>query len=120
MTSIKGSIEIIETLLEDKAYDMIGRFLGKASTHVDKLLGLINDLLDVSRIQSGKLEYHFSEFTVAEIIEDCVEQMMHQSKGHQVIVKGELNQTILGDKVRLEQVVCNLLTNAIKYSPNIV
>ncbi|UII20176.1 PAS domain S-box protein [Fulvivirga ligni] len=118
VTSIKGSIEIIETLLEDKAYDMIGRFVGKASTHVDKLLGLINDLLDVSRIQSGKLEYHFSEFTVAEIVEDCVEQMIHQSKGHQVIIKGDFNQVIIGDKVRLEQVVCNLLTNAIKYSPN--
>lgn len=118
VTSIKGSIQIIDRLLEDQSYDMVGTFLGKAELHVDKLTGLINDLLDISKIEAGKLEYNFSGFTAGEIIEDAVEQVSHQAKNHLITVDGNLDQPVYGDKVRLEQVVTNLLSNAIKYSPD--
>ncbi|UII24976.1 PAS domain S-box protein [Fulvivirga maritima] len=118
VTSIKGSIQIMERLIEDQNYELIGKFMNKAELHVDKLLSLIHDLLDVSKIQSGKLEFNISEFIVNDIIEDCVEHMSHHSQKHIITVKGVLSQKVRGDRVRLEQVVCNLLTNAIKYSPD--
>lgn len=117
VTSIKGSIQIIDRLLKDQSYEMVSTFLGKAELHVNKLTGLINDLLDISKIEAGKLEYNFSAFSVREIIEDAVEQVSHQAKNHVIRIEGNLDQTVYGDKVRLEQVVSNLLSNAIKYSP---
>ncbi len=118
VTSIKGSIQIIDRLFQEKSYEMVDNFLKKADLHVNKLTALINDLLDISKIQAGKLEYNFTDFIAREIITDAVEQVSHQKKNHKITVLGNLDATVYGDKARLEQVVTNLLTNAIKYSPH--
>lgn len=117
LTSIKGSIQVIEHLLETGLYNDLKSFVSKAHLHIDKLSVLISDLLDVSRIQAGKIEYNFSWFKVREIIEDSVEQISVQFHKHRITVQGDLDVAIYADKVRLEQVVINLIANAVKYSP---
>ncbi len=117
VTSIKASIQIVSRLYAERSFGKAANFLAKADMHIDKLTALINDLLDVSKIQAGKLQYNFSVFSVDEFLEDAVEQIAQQAKKHRITVKGDTSVKVCGDKVRLEQVVTNLLTNAIKYSP---
>jgi two-component system, chemotaxis family, CheB/CheR fusion protein len=75
------------------------------------------DLLDVSKVQAGYMQFKFSTFNFGEIISECVEQMQNSTFNHQIIIEGNPHVEIVGDKMRLEQVVSNLLSNAIKYSP---
>lgn len=117
LTSISASIQIVERMFKSGLYEKAGKFLAKAEAQAEKLNTLINDLLDVSKIQAGRVQYNFSTVTVGEIIDDAVDQIAQQSAAHRIIVAGDRNLTVYGDKVRLEQVVTNLLTNAIKYSP---
>lgn len=117
LTSISGFIQLLNIFFEGKSYDDAGKMLHKTQLQIDRLIGLINDLLDVSKIQAGKLEYNFSVFSVGEMINDCVEQVIHQSKNREIVITGDFHTEICGDKLRLEQVLINLLSNAIKYSP---
>lgn len=92
-------------------------FAKKAAHSVDKLISLINELLDVSRIQNGKLDYHLTTFDFNKMIDAAVEDMQQISANHVIIKTGKIHSNVTADKDRIEQVVINLLNNAIKYSP---
>jgi PAS domain S-box-containing protein len=118
LTGIKAFLQISEAKLQDGEYQLVDNFIRKAGAGVLKLEGLINELLDISKIQAGKMQYTFAKLYVRDVVDDCTEQMLHQYKTHTISVEGDLDVEFEGDKFRLEQVVSNLLTNAIKYSPN--
>ncbi len=82
-----------------------------------KLGRLVRELLDVSRIQAGRLEFHLSPTDVADVAKTVAEQIQMVSPGHRVDVDADEPATVLGDRDHLEQVVANLVDNAIKYSP---
>jgi signal transduction histidine kinase len=87
------------------------------SKQVSKLTRLISELLDLSKIESGKLELHCSEFDLAELVEEVVQDMRQVTSNHAIIVHTDFDRKIFGDKDRIGQVLTNLLNNAIKYSP---
>ena len=82
------------------------------------LLDLINEVLDLSRIESGKLEISLAEISVIEVIEDCLLLVNSQAKERRVSIKNIYteNISITADYTRLKQVLLNLLSNAIKYN----
>lgn len=115
LTSAKAYIQLLSKLIEQdhKGYRLINR----AVVSIARLEGLINDLLDLSKIKAGKLQYHMESVNFNEVLENSVESAMHLSSTHKIVVKNSANLTLKGDRVRLEQVLNNLLENAIKYSP---
>ncbi|GAA3969578.1 CheR family methyltransferase [Mucilaginibacter dorajii] len=117
VTSLKAILQIIEraTVKKEELKALHG-FAQKANKQVDKLTELIKDLLDVTKIQAGKLELRKIEFTLGELIEECREELQSSSQ-HQILVEGDYNTKIYADRNRLEQVIVNLISNAIKYSP---
>lgn len=86
---------------------------------VDRLINLISILLDVSRIQSGKFTFNFVKFNAKEVISEVVERHKEllQNAECTLEVSGESDFNVVWDKTRIEQVLTNLLTNAIKYAP---
>ncbi len=93
-------------------------FLTKMDEQIDKLSKLIADLLNISKMQSGRLEFYKQWFEMDELIQEVVETCQLSSKKHKVTFVNKSKASIYADKERIEQVLVNLLTNAIKYSPN--
>lgn len=116
LTTTKGYLQI----LERSEIDQVGRrFLNKALKQLERINALIAELLDISKIEAGKLSFHFEQFDMSEMILDVVETFHFSSQTHTVFVNNiHGDYQVEADRQRMEQVVINLITNAIKYSPN--
>ncbi len=84
---------------------------------IDTLIRLINDFLDTSRIKAGKLEYHQEVFVLDPFVQQMIEILQRISPHHTILLTGESDTFIAGDRERLSQVLMNLVSNAIKYTP---
>ncbi len=91
--------------------------LVKIEGQVNTLAGLVNELMDVSKIQAGKLEYKWEEIDIDALVKHVAEMVQQTSSQHIIQISGESYQKVVGDRAHLEQVLTNLLINAIKYSP---
>ena len=85
------------------------------------LLSLINDILDMSKIESGKTSLHVEEFDFSVFVDEITSIITPQAKGKkhsfEVHTKGVLPEKVFGDKLRINQILLNLLSNAVKYTP---
>lgn len=87
----------------------------------DRLLNLVNDLLDIAALEAGKVDIHKTEQDLADILNRCKMELLAKLQDHQLtlnIEEPEHNEPILCDGERITQVIINLLSNAIKFSPN--
>ncbi|MEJ7694522.1 HAMP domain-containing sensor histidine kinase, partial [Daejeonella sp.] len=90
-----------------------------ALLQVYKLTALVSDLLDVSKIESGQLSMSFQEFNIVELLNDVIDVMHYGNLNHKIIKNCSASEIIVyADKQRIEQVMINLVSNAIKYSPD--
>ncbi|MEP6710780.1 MAG: chemotaxis protein CheB [Ferruginibacter sp.] len=117
LTTAKAYLQLLELSL-DKRNENANLYAKKASQSVTRLNELITELLDVSKIQYGKLNYNIASFDFNDMINNSVEDIQHTTAKHTIIKTGKVQQVVTGDKNRLQQVVNNLLSNAIKYSPD--
>lgn len=118
LTSVKGYVQVLDRMVSDLNDERAKQYIKKTEIYIDRLHSLIADLLDVSKIQAGRLELSMSTFPLSELIQGSIDTIQPISGHHTIEVKGESGITVSGDKQRLEQVLTNLLSNAIKYSPN--
>lgn len=120
MNAIIGYTELAKTHIENK--EQVLDFLDKISHSSNHLLSLINDILDMSRIESGKVTIEEKNENIFEIIE-AIEDIIHvdiQTKQHDfnISYKNLKNENIICDKLRIKQILLNLLSNSIKYTSN--
>lgn len=116
MTSIKGFITAILDGVIPK--DKEGYYLTIVNDEIGRLTRLINDLLDLSAMQAGKLEFNISELELNRIIETTVLKMNQKAADKNIKIEVTLEsekQYVYGDNDRLIQVVTNLVDNAVKY-----
>ena len=91
--------------------------LEMANRQSKKLARLIDELLDVSRLQQGRVEMRLAEVDLADVVREVAERMQILSKGNQIETKIAGTAPIVADRDRIEQVLENLVGNAFKYSP---
>jgi two-component system CheB/CheR fusion protein len=119
ITSLKAALQIIERAsAKGDTIQAVDSFIQKALKQVDKLTDLIKDLLDVTKIQSGKLVLRKTKFSLDELVKECVEEQQNSLATHKLIVESDTGIIVNADKNRIEQVLVNLISNAIKYSPD--
>jgi two-component system CheB/CheR fusion protein len=118
ITSMKASLQILNNLLDDDFEPVkVKSFVVMANRQVIKLNSIVDELLDVTRIESGKMALNYTTFSFLESVRDCMEEIKPSAKDKQIVLAPCPNLLVSGDRLRLEQVVINLLTNAVKYSP---
>lgn len=125
ITSISGYVQLllnIYTELDDKKLQLskatVKSSLTTISKQVSKLTRLISELLDLSKIESGKLELNKTEFDFGDLVEETVQDMRLTTSRHAIIYHHDFTGTVYADKDRISQAILNLLANAIKYSPD--
>lgn len=120
MNAILGCAELLMKNISDekKAKSYVHKIMGSGRF----LLGLLNDILDMSKIESGKMCLNIEPFNFAELMSDISSVMAPQAKAKnqkfEIFAAGIQNDMLLGDKLRIEQVLLNLISNAIKYTQN--
>ncbi len=119
VTSLTGFTQILRRRLSAQADadSQTLRFLERMDAQLNKLASLIGDLLDVSRMQTGALAYRQTRFDLDALVRETVENVQAATTTHYLRLEGATCARIVGDQDRLGQVLVNLLTNAIKYSP---
>ncbi|MDH5256827.1 MAG: ATP-binding protein [Gammaproteobacteria bacterium] len=121
ITSIRGSLGLILGGVLGELPDKVINLLNLANNNANRLLFLINDLLDVQKIESGKIDFQFKSIDLVSLLKDAVGDNRGYADEYNVKLKIDtgLNSAVTsGDETKLQQVMANLLSNAIKYSPS--
>jgi PAS domain S-box-containing protein len=124
VTSVKGYVQLLLDMFKDQkagnkslSDESVQKALSTIDRQINKLTRLMSELLDLSRIDSGRLELNMLDFNLNEVVSETLQEMQH-GNAHNILVRYDGEYVVHGDRDRISQVISNLLTNAIKYSPN--
>jgi two-component system, OmpR family, phosphate regulon sensor histidine kinase PhoR len=117
VTSLKASIQLLERMKDNPSPNMLAKLIDQSGRSLERLNNLINDLLNVNRINHGQLQLRKQQFVVGDMINTSCHHL--RSVGiHRLDVKGDLDLQIYADEQRVDQVIVNFLNNAVKYAPD--
>ncbi|MGN0794881.1 MAG: hybrid sensor histidine kinase/response regulator [Aristaeellaceae bacterium] len=120
MNGIIGMTAIAAAHIDDK--ERVQDCLRKTAQASKHLLGLINEVLDMSKIESGKVDLVEEEFNLSELIDNLLTMTSAQLKEHRhdlsVSISGVTHEAVVGDSLRIQKIFTNLMGNAVKYTPD--
>lgn len=117
ITSMKLYTESLRSRLKHLDDRDVQKMITGIKTQTERLQSLVNDLLDVSRLQTGKLMFTPESFNLNSVIKQTITELKGTAKNHTINFNPTGSITLTADKFRIYQVLTNLITNAIKYSP---
>ncbi|RYD80410.1 MAG: PAS domain S-box protein [Sphingobacteriales bacterium] len=116
VTSIKAYAQVLERLIRNEGDEKKANMVQKMDLQLNRLTGLIGDLLDVTKIQSGKMTFNPVKFDFDLLVAEIAEEMQHTTAQHHIKLDLKSASIVFADKERIGQVITNFLSNAIKYS----
>ncbi|MEN5088865.1 ATP-binding protein [Sphingobacterium faecium] len=121
LTSIKAYAQLLERTLNTTVDDPAAKYINRVQSQVSKLNALITDLLDISKIENGKLKITKKNFDFENLLSNAIDIIYQTHDNNTMVIERQgdrIADAFLGDEIRIEQVLINYLTNAIKYAPN--
>ncbi len=119
-TPMNGVVGMTSLLLETKLDAEQRDFANTIRASSDALLSLLNDILDLSKIEAGKLELEHVPFSLSDVVEGSIEMFAAKAEEKQIhicaLIEPDVSLNISGDPIRLRQILVNLLSNAIKFT----
>ncbi len=120
LASIKNAVQLILNGKTGEINENQAKFLSMAERNIDRLTNILNDLLNLSRIESGKIDLKFGNVELKRLIELTASSLRPQADGKSIQIQVEVPEQlpeIYGDPEKVEQILTNLIGNAIKFTP---
>lgn len=115
LTSLKASLQLLDRMKANPT-TLFPRLIEQSNKSMEKISELVEELLNVTRINEGKVMLNKKKFNFAHMVDECCSHVIHLGT-HELVVEGEKNLEITADENRIQQVVINFINNAIKYAP---
>lgn len=116
VTSLKASLQLMNRMKDNPSPTMFPRLIDQSNRSMEKIMNLIDDLLNVTHMSEGQLTLNKASFNVVNMLDQCCSHIRAEDK-HQLIVQGDKDLQVNADAHRIEQVIVNFVNNAVKYAP---
>ncbi len=117
LTSLRLYIDSLSSRVKDFKDARAEKTLSSIKFQTERLQDLATGLLDVSRIQTGKLSLNKESFRLDELVKEIISDLQGSTRNQKLILSRSVGASVIADKFRISQVLTNLITNAAKYSP---
>jgi two-component system sensor histidine kinase VicK len=117
LTSLTALVQMLQLRANKNEDSFSAGALDKANRQVKKMNTMINGFLNISRLESGKIQIHKTDFNLPELVEELIEELKLTVSHHHIIFEPCETIIVNADRDKIVSVISNLLTNAIKYSP---
>jgi len=116
VTSLKASLQMLDRMKDDLTLERINKLVAQSNKSLNKLGGLINDLLDADLMSEGQWKIRKTKVKLADIVIDSC-QNVRAAGTHKIILQGDMDMDVYADKQQIDQVLVHLVNNAVKYAP---
>ncbi|WP_262711511.1 ATP-binding protein [Mucilaginibacter corticis] len=116
VTSLKAALQLLDRMQGNIRPEVLAKLLGQANRSLNKLSDLITSLLNTNRISQGRFPVHKTTFAIGNLLRGCCQHIL-SAGSHEIIQQGDLELQVTADEQQIDQVLVNLLNNAVKYAP---
>jgi PAS domain S-box-containing protein len=117
ITSLKASIQLLERMKDNPSPQILPVLVSQSSKSMKKISAMVEDLLNVTKINRGQLELCKATFTLSELLKTCCNDI-RIAGDYELIFEGDDKLQVYADEHQVDQVIVNLVNNAVKYAPN--
>jgi PAS domain S-box-containing protein len=117
ITTLKATLQFLNKIKDSPSHVLFPKLIGQANKSLDKVTILIDDLLNTTMVNEGKLHLSLKPFIMAGLINDCCHHIRLEGV-YKIVTKGDLKVEVYADADRINQVLINFVNNAIKYAPD--
>jgi len=116
LTSLKAALQLLERFKNNLSSASVPKLIEQSSRSMAKISELVEDLLNVSKMNEGQIQLHKTTITLSELLNDCCSHVRSEGR-HELLFEGDEQLQVYADEHRIEQVVVNFVNNAVKYAP---
>ena len=116
LTSLTATLQLLDRIKHDNKPETLDKMIAQANKSIQKLSNLVADLLNVKRLATGNLPLNRTAFPIGKLIDECCGHIREEGNYH-ILLDGDRDLEVFADEQKIDQVMINLVNNAVKYAP---